>query len=475
MTLTSRLLSFYLLALAVILLGFSAGLYVLARTYLYRQVDDRLETALDTLAAAAEIGPDGVEWEPQERILPLGQDSGEDQVRWLIRDDAAKVIDRSHNLGMQELPTQVGATTVAQDGAWQMARRTVLPTPGAFPPFTSLADWEHGKQPVLHKALVVTVAVSLNPVRATLRNLAVTMGALSVTLWVLAFVMGRWLCHRALMPVTRMAATAQSMDAADRTQRLPCPPTGDELESLGRAFNGLLDRLHEAFERQSRFTGDASHQLRTPLAAMIGQVEVALRRNRTSEEYARTLHAVAKEATHLRQITEMLLFLARADAEARLPQLETIDMAAWLPEKLAAWSGHVRQTDFRIEPAAPGPLLVKVHPPLLGQLVDNLLDNACKYSAAGTPIRLRMWGESDRAFLAVEDQGHGIAPDDLPHIFEPFYRSSLARRLGTAGVGLGLAVAARIAEAFGGSLTVTSEPGKVTCFTLSLPRQVLRG
>src|SRR6516162_2533250 len=132
MTLTSRLLSFYLLALAVILLGFSAGLYVLARTYLYRQVDDRLEAALDTLAAAAEIGPAGVEWEPQERLLPLGQDSGEDQVRWLIRDDAAKVIDRSHNLGMQELPTHVGATTVAQDGAWQMARRTVLPTPGAF-------------------------------------------------------------------------------------------------------------------------------------------------------------------------------------------------------------------------------------------------------------------------------------------------------------------------------------------------------
>jgi heavy metal sensor kinase len=470
MTLTSRLLSFYLVALAAILLGFSAGLYLLARTYLYRQVDARLETALDTLAAAAEIAPNGVEWEPQERILPLGQDSGEDQVRWLIRDDAGKVIDRSHNLGMQELPTQVGATTVAQDEAWQMAWRTVLPTPGLSPPSSALPDWEHGKQLVLHKALVVTAAVSLNPQRATLRNLAVTTGALSVTLWMLALLMGRWLCHRALLPVTRMAATAQAMDATDRTQRLPCPATKDELESLGQAFNGLLDRLHLAFERQSRFTGDASHQLRTPLAAMIGQVEVALRRNRTPEEYERTLRAVAKEATHLRQITEMLLFLARADAEARLPQLETVDLATWLPEKMEAWLVHVRQADFRIERAAPGSLLVQVHPPLLGQLVDNLLDNACKYSPEGSPIRLSMWGEADSVFLAVEDQGHGIAPDDLPHIFEPFYRSSLARRLGTAGVGLGLAVAARIAEAFGGSLSVTSETGMVTCFTLSLPR-----
>ncbi len=105
---------------------------------------------------------------------------------------------------------------------------------------------------------------------------------------------------------------------------------------------------------------------------------------------------------------------------------------------------------------------------LLAQLVDNLLDNACKYSEAGTPVTLRVSAEPDSVRLLVADEGIGIEPADLPHVFEPFYRSPQARRLGRGGVGLGLAVARRIAEAFGGALDVTSEPGKGSCFTLTM-------
>jgi signal transduction histidine kinase len=471
MTLTGRLLSFYLTALAVILLGFSAGLYLLARTYLYRQVDNRVNAALETLVAAAEINSEGVEWEPNERLLALGEDSAEDQVRWLIRDDSGRMIDCSRNLGA-DIGVLLNSDSTDKNGRWQLDSRTLYPGPVTLPTRSDPKDAEAPKPEVRYAALNLTAAVSLTPVRTTLRNLAITLCGLSVVLWSIALVLGRRLCHSALRPVTQMAEMAKGMDANDRTRRLPCPPTRDELEDLVRAFNGLLDRLHEAFERQSQFTGDASHQLRTPLTAMIGQIEVALRRRRSPEEYEQTLQTVADQAAHLRQLVELLLFLARADAEARLPELEVVELSRWLPEKLAAWSQHPRHVDIRTDvqvASGSDSDLVRVHPPLLGQLVDNLVDNACKYTPPGTPICVRWQQNANRVFLTVEDRAGNMDPEDLPHIFEPFFRSVQARREGKAGVGLGLTVARRIAEAFGGMLTANCKPGEVTCFTLELP------
>jgi signal transduction histidine kinase len=215
--------------------------------------------------------------------------------------------------------------------------------------------------------------------------------------------------------------------------------------------------------------------MRTPLAALLGQIEVALRRNRSPEEYRRVLSAVQTQAGHLRQIMEMLLFLARADAEAKLPGLQTVDLEPWLGEHLQAWSGHPRSADLRLEAepttdmASDHRFAVEAQPPPLGQLVDNLLDNACKYSEPGTPISLGLRVEKGDVCLEVKDRGCGIAPEDLPHVFDAFYRSSQARRLGVDGVGLGLAVAQRIAVAFDGTITVQSEPGMGSSFTLRLP------
>src|SRR5262249_23486546 len=160
--------------------------------------------------------------------------------------------------------------------------------------------------------------ISLEPVHATLNRLAVVLAILSTGLWLTAALVGRRLCRRGLAPLTRMAESARTIRAADLTQRLPPPATRDHLAELGLAFNDLLGRLQESFERQRRFTGDASHQLRTPLAAMLGQVEVVLRRDRPAEEYQRVLALVHKQAGQLHLMVEMLLFLARADAEAKL-------------------------------------------------------------------------------------------------------------------------------------------------------------
>jgi signal transduction histidine kinase len=193
-------------------------------------------------------------------------------------------------------------------------------------------------------------------------------------------------------------------------------------------------------------------------------------RARPAGEYRDTLELVHRQATHLGQIVESLLFLARADAEARLPNREPIDLAAWLKEHLRSWSDHPRSADIRLEATPEALPPVEAHPPLLGELVDILLDNACKHSPPGSPVTLRLGREGGRVLLVVADRGCGIAAEDLPHVFEPFFRSADARRRGVAGLGLGLAIARRIAGACGGTLTAAGSPGGGVVFTLSLPK-----
>jgi signal transduction histidine kinase len=317
--------------------------------------------------------------------------------------------------------------------------------------------------------LVLTAGLSLEPLEDASRGLLRVLAVVSGAVWLVAAALGRGFCRRALGPVARMAEAARGMGAAELERTLPDLNTGDELQDLSEAFNGLLARLREAFERQQRFTGDASHQLRTPLAAMLGQVDVALRRERTADDYRRTLTSVRDQAEHMGRIVEALLFLARADVEAELPGLEEIDLAHWVDDHLRNRTPHPRVGDLLVVDATADPLRVRVHPPLLAQLFDNVLDNACKYSAPGTPIAVRIAREPSGAVLSVEDRGTGIAEEDLPRIFEPFYRSSRARREGRTGVGLGLAVAQRIAQAFGGSLSAKSVVGDGSRFTLILP------
>src|SRR5262249_55634271 len=157
---------------------------------------------------------------------------------------------------------------------------------------------------------------------------------------------------------------------------LPVSASADELADLGRAFNGLLDRLAEAFERERRFAGGASHQLRTPLAALIGQIEVALRRGRDSEGYRPALESVLAQAGRLRRVVEALLFLARAEGDAGLPDRERIDLTAWVPSRLRAWGEHPRAGDLAFEQAGKEAVCAAIHPDLFGELLDALLDNA---------------------------------------------------------------------------------------------------
>jgi len=234
--------------------------------------------------------------------------------------------------------------------------------------------------------VVLTVAVADAPVAAELRHLMLAMAGISTVIWLTAAFWGRLLCRRALAPITKMAASARSVRrTATDGPLLEVAPSRDELEDLGRAFNELLADLRLSLERQHRFTGDASHQLRTPLTAMLASVEVALRQVRSPDEYQRVLSVVRRRGGQLRQIIESLLFLARAESDCHLPDAETIDLAGWCRSWLDSWADHPRASDLAIQ-IGEGATPVLANPALLGQVLDNRLDNACKYSQPGSPI-----------------------------------------------------------------------------------------
>jgi len=475
-SLTTRLTAFSLVGLALVLVGLSAAVYLETRAGLGLQAAERLDGAQRTLLAAVEFHDGVLEWEPNQRLVALGQEPEAGEVRWTVRDGAnARLVDRSLNLAAPAaLATlslsvdwaRVGDRRVKIDGrAWRVVVRRLVPSrlvpsPAAAPgaPF--------------YPSLVLTTALCLEPGEATLRHLGRSLTGMALGVWLVAAALGRWSCRRALGPLTRMAEAARRMGGGESDGRLPSAGTGDELQDLADAFNGLLDRRRDAYERLTRFTGDASHQLRTPLAAMLGQAEVALRRDRTAEEYARTLRRVCDQAAHLGRIVETLLYLARADADAPppLPGRGPLELRSWAAAHLARWADNSRAGDLGLAPGD-GPVWALAQPTLLGQVVDNLLDNACKYSEPGTPVLvIAAIDGAGRPSLAVADRGTGIAAADLPHVFEPFYRASRARLDGRPGVGLGLTVALRVAEALGGRLTASSSDTHTgSVFSLSLP------
>jgi signal transduction histidine kinase len=473
MTLTTRLLLFYLGSLIVLLGGFSATLYLVAEDHLQKQSNERLESALNTLIAGIEVTPDGVEWEPNERTLRIAHGTAQDQVAWLVTDGEGRVVARSEQPESDDLLSEAAGRFHAptddikrlhwKGGRWQAAQRTVRPGTKIEAPHEAIPTGpKENKYPVL----VITAALPLEQTRAILWRLLWVLVSISMGVLVVAALAGRTVCRRALRPVQRMATDARDVDPNDPDRRIITPKSGDELTDLGLAFNDLLDRLHESSERQRRFTGDASHQLRTPLAALLGQIEIALRRQRSAEEYREALSTAQAKATHLQRIIESLLYLTRANSEASIPNWERLDLKVWLGEYLATWSDHPRFRDIRVV-GVDHSVPMMSHPILLGEIVHILLDNACQYSTPGSDITLKLSRGEESVRLEVCDRGAGISEDDMAHIFTPFFRTTDALRANKGGVGLGLSIARRLTAALGATLGVTSRIGQGSVFSIA--------
>jgi signal transduction histidine kinase len=278
------------------------------------------------------------------------------------------------------------------------------------------------------------------------------------------------MCRRALRPVIRMADAAKSMSSSALHQRLPPVPSGDELHVMNEAFNGLLDRLEVSFQQQRRFTGDASHQLRTPLTIIQGQADVALRRERTPKQYAEVLQTIRQQAARLHELVENLLFLARAQSDSTLPPLETLDLGAWLSEfQATTWQDAPRAADVHFPTRSNQAFVVEAHSGMLTEILKNLLDNALKYSSPGTPVTVQLRQSRDQIGIAVEDHGIGIHEEDIERVFQPFFRSDAARQQGASGAGLGLSIVNRLATAMNGRVDVQSREAAGSTLTLWLP------
>jgi heavy metal sensor kinase len=273
---------------------------------------------------------------------------------------------------------------------------------------------------------------------------------------------------RALAPVDEITSMAANINPDDLGQRLDLDLPDDELGRLARTFDAMLARIETAFERQRQFTGNAAHEMRTPLSLMRSQVELTLSRPRNPAEYQEALTNLHGDIDRLTTIVTMLLSLARADSEKLQLAREPSDLGEIVPLVLDSYTPQAKDAGVRLlDRSTPTP--VNVDDDLIVQLLVNLIDNALAHTPSGGTITVGTETTIGRTCLWVEDSGSGIAPEHQPRIFERFYRADSGRSRGEGGVGLGLAFCKAIAEAHGGTLSVTSESGHGARFDFCLP------
>jgi heavy metal sensor kinase len=277
---------------------------------------------------------------------------------------------------------------------------------------------------------------------------------------------GLWMSRRALKPVDEITRAAKTISIENLASRLPAPSTGDELERLVDAWNATLARLESAVGTLSRFAADASHELRTPVAVIRTSAEVALRREREPDAYRDALHEIAAESERMTQLLEDLLFLARRDARGEGMALAVVDLreiVASAAQELRALA-VMKGIRIRLAPSA-ADASIAGNAAALRRLFLALLDNALKYSAEGAEVTAFVERADGKVVARIVDQGIGIAAEDLPHIFERFYRANKSRT--GEGYGLGLSLAQSIAAAHNAIISATSEPGRGSAFQVS--------
>ncbi|HEY7039442.1 MAG TPA: heavy metal sensor histidine kinase [Methylomirabilota bacterium] len=315
---------------------------------------------------------------------------------------------------------------------------------------------------------IVQVGMLLRRARATLDRYVDTLTVLIPLGVGLAALGGAIIARIALRPLDRMTRTARRISAEDLSERVERPRTGDELDRLAETMNDMLARLEQAFAQSRRFAADAAHELRTPLAALRGTTEVALRGDRSPAEYRKVLASSLEEVERLIRLSEDLLLFSRSQAGSE-PAGERVELEPLLLEGLDAGArlGQAAGVSVRIEHAAPA--VVRGDATALRRVLLNLVENAVKYTPRGGKVELSLIAEDDTASLTVSDTGMGLDPADAERIFEPFVRLDAARSRDTGGAGLGLAIARSIVMAHRGSLAVESRPGSGSRFTIRLP------
>lgn len=282
--------------------------------------------------------------------------------------------------------------------------------------------------------------------------------------------LGGWfLLSRAVAPITALSRAAERVDLRHLGERLPELGTGDELDRLTRVFNSMLERLDQSFNRVREFTLHASHELKTPLAVMRGEIETALRENQTTTEQRQLLGGHLDEIERLTKIVDGLTLLARADAGQLALDLQPV----WLDELLRECREDLlvlaADAEISVELPVCEAVTLTGDRHRLRQLLLILGDNALKYNVPKGRVTLTLTRQEQSLELTFANTGPGIEGDNLGRVFDRFYRGSNATREGLDGCGLGLSIAESIVRAHGGTIEVESVPGHVTRFIVRLP------
>jgi len=438
----TRLTLWYLAIIVILLLMFSSVAYFMLYYNLYNNLDNSLQNRANSLSGATMVIP-----RSNELLMSFDANGTMTQQIGGVTVDASKLS------GLITKAVAGQNTYLTATGTENQQVR--LYATAFFNPFNG--------QPV-----VIVVGQTTTEITDVLHTFIYVIVFAMVGVIVLAGLGGLFLAERALKPVQQITKTAQNIEGSDLSQRIDVK-SDDELGRLASTLNEMIGRLEESFNRQRQFTADASHELRTPLAIVQAEATLALSKERTPDDYRKSLETISQESDYMSSVISKLLFLARSDAGKEQLNFEGVELKELITGLSANIEVLAQDKEIKFAVDAKEELTVNGDKVKLRQLFINILENAVRYTPADGLISVSLVKQESNAVVSISDTGIGIPPEHLPHIFERFYRVDKARARADGGVGLGLAIAKIIAESHKGTITVASEVGKGTTFTISLP------
>jgi heavy metal sensor kinase len=485
-----RLQLWYGLILVAVLVGFGVTAYQLERNRIFRRVDDELHHRVNALAQQLHRPPHGAlrgdpvddDRPPPDQFmgdLPPGR--GGPHPKFELTPQLAALFDTNTANDFYFVIHGPDDKEIARGGNVPAGERRE-PEPDRPPdqaaPAENAPRQPGPPQPMNLRGLrtlaqtlpsreQIEVGCSIAPELHQLQMTALTLAGFGGFILLLGFGGGWWFVGRALRPISEISSTATKISAGDLSQRINTAEAESELGQLAAVLNSTFARLETAFAQQKQFASDAAHELRTPVSVILTQTQTALNRERDAASYKQTVEACQRAAQRMRRLIESLLELARFDAGQEVLKRMSFDLAQTAAECMQLVQPLADERKVQIIPEL-CPMLFAGDPERLAQVVTNLLTNAIQYNRPDGEVRVKLSATGGLAVLEIANTGKGIAPEDLPHVFERFYRVDKSRT-GAGNSGLGLSICKAIIEAHGGTIEIFSTEKTGTSVVVRLP------
>ena len=452
---------YYLALLTAVLIFFGVAIYAYIARGLVNIIDTSLAASSRSIESRLQLGEMPEYSSPGEEEMMIAP------LMFQIINEFGDIVDEQYMMKAYRLPINISELQQFQDN--QLHVSTINLASGEQLRIATLRTTDK-----LNQSMFVRVGQSLRPLQKARRQLLLLLALAGPAALLMGSYGGLLLANQALRPVDRLTRAAKEIEAGDLAKRVHVPAKMDELGRLAITFNRMISRLQAAFERQRQFTADASHELRTPLAVMRGDIEIALRRNRSADEYQEVLASNLEEIIRLSRLVEDLLMLARADAgpaDLHFEPMNIGDLCSQVVDYLAPLA-EVKNQALAYQSDAKAEMTIKGDAQRLKQMLLNLLDNAIKYTPDGGRITLTLMKDNKDAVMMISDTGRGIPAEDIPHIFERFFRHSRSTSDKTVqGSGLGLSIVKWIIDSHQGTIIAENNSAGGTKFTVRLPLQ----